>query len=190
MKKMLLAISSAAAFSSPLAIAAEEITNDNGLYLGANYGYLNIDSDDEFDDDNEAFQGLIGYRFNNYFAAEGGYIDFGNYGNNLAKASTDGYTFAIKGTLPINEQFGLYLKLGQLWWETDYKILGFDGSKDDEGLFYGAGLSFDITDNLVLNAEYIVYDLDLDADDVSDDMDDADFDKDLEHASVGLEYRF
>jgi hypothetical protein len=31
MKKMLLAISSAAAFSSPLAIAAEEITNDNGL---------------------------------------------------------------------------------------------------------------------------------------------------------------
>jgi|AZIJ01.1.fsa_nt_gi opacity protein-like surface antigen len=190
MKKTLLAITSAAAISSPAVLAADSMSNDHGLYLGANYGYLNADSDDDFDDDSDAYQGLIGYRFNQYFAAEGGYIDFDDYGNSLAKASTDGYTFALKGTLPLNEQFGLYVKVGQLWWETDYKVLGFDGSEEDEGLFYGAGVSFDITDNLVLNAEYIVYDLDLDADDISEDVEDNDFETDLEHASVGLEYRF
>lgn len=187
MKKQLLMIASIATFSSSVAIAGENKPDDHGLYLGAHYGYLKAESDDDFDDDSDAFQGLVGYRFNNYFAAEGGYIDFGNYGNNLAKASTDGYTFALKGMLPLTEQFGLYLKLGQLWWEADYDVLGFNGSEKDEGLFYGAGVSFDITDRLALNAEYVMYDLDLDASDVSDD---ADFDTDLDHLSLGLAYRF
>ena len=190
MRKAILFIAGAGVLSSSIAIADDTKTTDHGLYLGANYGYLRVESDDDFDDDSDATQGLVGYRFNNYLGIEGGYIDFGEYGSQLAKASTDGYTFAVKGMLPLTDHFGLYLKLGQLWWETDYNVLGFDGKDDDEGLFYGAGASFNITDNFVLNAEYIVYDIDLSADDVSGNINDANFETDLEHVSVGLEYRF
>ncbi|MFA7554994.1 MAG: porin family protein [Spongiibacteraceae bacterium] len=189
MKKILMLIAGATVASSSV-MAASEPTNESGVYLGANYGYLKVDSEDDFDDDKDAIQGLIGYRFNNYIAVEGSVIDFGSYGEKLAKASTDGYTFAVKGSLPLAERFGLYVKLGQLWSETDYKVAGFKGSDDDDALFYGGGASFNLTENLVLNAEYIVYDIDLNADKVSEDVDDTDFETDFEHASLGLEYRF
>ncbi|MDF1645300.1 MAG: porin family protein [Pseudomonadales bacterium] len=187
MKKLLLMITSAAAISSPAAMAYEPRSNDHGLYLGANYGYLKIESADDFDDDSDALQGVIGYRLNNYLAIEGSYIDFGDYGKNGAKASTDGYTVAVKGMFPFTEHFGVYVKLGQLWWETSYDILAFQGSTEDEGLFYGAGVSFGVTDSLLLNAEYVVYDHELEASNVTSS---SNFDTDLEHASVGLEYRF
>ncbi len=194
MKKLLIVIASAstltAAAISSKTIAQGGMSNDSGLYLGANYGYLKVDSEDDFDDDSDAVQGLLGYRFNNFFAIEGSVIDFGSYGTDLAEASTDGYTFALKGTLPLTESFGLYAKIGQLWWETDYEVAGFDGKEEDESLFYGAGVSFDVTENFIVNAQYVVYDADLDANDLEDDIDDVEFDKDLEHIALGLEYRF
>ncbi|MEF1211634.1 outer membrane beta-barrel protein, partial [Vibrio alginolyticus] len=81
----LISLFSLATFST-LSHAAD--SNDHGVYVGANYGYLKVDGQDDFDDDSDVIQGLVGYRFNPYLALEGGYIDFGSYGNNLANAET------------------------------------------------------------------------------------------------------
>tara|TARA_R110002051_G_scaffold53922_1_gene101189 strand:+ start:7302 stop:7442 length:141 start_codon:yes stop_codon:yes gene_type:complete len=46
--------------------------------MAANYGYLRVDGDEEFDNDKDAYQVFAGYGFNQYIAVEDGYIDFGN----------------------------------------------------------------------------------------------------------------
>ncbi|MCW8107452.1 porin family protein [Alteromonas ponticola] len=194
MKKTLTAIASLAALSSYNAFAQEQGTYDReyneGVYVGANYGWLRVDSDDEFDDDKDVWQGVVGYRFNQYFALEGGYINFGDYGNDITEASTDGFTTALKGSYPITEKFSIYGKLGQLWWETDYKLGDVKGKYDDESLFVGGGVAYEINPQFLITAEYTVYDADLDAEDAIEDIDDTNFDTDLKQASIGVEYRF
>lgn len=169
---------------------ADDLKNDvaeNGVYVGANYGYLKVDGDDEFDDDNDVLQGLVGYRFNKYLALEGSYIDFGHYGNNLSRAETDGYTAGLKVTLPITERVELYAKGGQLWYSTDYDVVGLSGNKDDEGVFAGAGVGFKVTDRFLINAEYTWYDAEINLDNVTNG---SDTETDFKQASIGVEYRF
>ena len=160
---------------------------ENGIYVGGNYGYLKVDGEDDFDDDNDVLQGIVGYRFNNYLALEGSYIDFGSYGNNLSSAETDGYTAGLKVILPIADRVELYAKGGQLWYSTDYNVVGFSGNKDDEGVFAGAGVAFKVTDRFLINAEYTWYDTEINLDNVSNG---SDTETDFKQASIGVEYRF
>lgn len=166
---------------------ASDGQKDSGFYAGANYGYLKIDGQDEFDDDNDVMQGLVGYRINPYVAVEGSYVDFGEYGSGVANAETDGYTAGLKLTAPVTDRVDLYAKGGQLWYTTDYDILSVSGSKDDEAVFAGAGVGFKVTDNFVINAEYTWYDVELDANAVADG---ADTETDFRQAMIGAEYRF
>ncbi|MCU7975052.1 porin family protein [Shewanella sp. SW36] len=160
---------------------------ENGIYVGANYGYLKVDGDDDFDDNSDVMQGLVGYKFNKYLALEGSYINFGDYGNGLANAETDGYTAALKVMFPIVDRVELYAKAGQLWYSTDYKVVGFSGNKDDEGVFAGAGVAFKVTDRFLINAEYTWYDAEINADNVANG---ANTETDFKQASLGVEYRF
>ncbi|GMA83472.1 porin family protein [Shewanella glacialipiscicola] len=160
---------------------------ENGIYVGANYGYLKVDGDDDFDDNSDVMQGLVGYKFNKYLALEGSYINFGDYGNGLANAETDGYTAAIKVMLPIADRVELYAKGGQLWYSTDYDVVGFSGNDDGEGVFAGAGVAFKVTDRFLINAEYTWYDADINVDNVANG---GKTDTDFNQASVGVEYRF
>ena len=192
MKKLittLTALTAVTAFNT-YAQSPDENLNESGIYVGGNYGYLRVEGEDEFDDDKDVWQGVLGYKFNSYIALEGSYIDFGDYGNNVAGASTDGYTAALKGIVPIVGGLSAYAKLGQLWSETDYRLAGATTTEDDESVFVGAGLSFAVTPQFLINAEYVVYDTELDADQVADDLEDTNFETDLKQASLGVEYRF
>lgn len=160
---------------------------ENGIYVGANYGYLKVDGDDDFDDNSDVMQGLVGYKFNKYLALEGSYINFGDYGNGLANAETDGYTAALKVMLPIADRVELYAKGGQLWYSTDYDVVGFSGNDDGEGVFAGAGVAFKVTDRFLINAEYTWYDADINVDSVANG---GKTDTDFNQASIGVEYRF
>lgn len=187
LKTKILTNLAALATLAPFAATAQSANiNEKGFYLGANYGYLRVEGEDDFDEDKDVLEAIAGYRFNQFFAFEGSFIDFGDYGNDLADASTDGYTAAIKGNLPVTDSFSVFLKVGQLWSETDYRALSFSQSVDDESLFVGGGLAFKLTSNVVINATYSVYDADMDFDDV----DDQNFETDFKQASVGIEYRF
>jgi OOP family OmpA-OmpF porin len=195
MKKTLTALAGIAALSSLTSFGAhaqsnDMTVNDSGFYVGGNYGYLRVEGEDDFDDDKDVWQGLLGYKFNDYVALEGSFIDFGDYGTDLAGGNTDGYTAAIKGILPLTDRFSLYAKAGQLWSETEYNLGGISRESDDESLFVGAGLSYAITANFLVNAEYTVYDAELDAEEAVDDIDDTNFETDLKQASIGVEYRF
>lgn len=192
MKKFMPIVASTVALTAfTTAANAEDMsTNDSGLYLGGNYGYLKVDNEDDFDDSNDMWQGVLGYRFNSFFALEGAYSDFGEYGNSISNAETTGYSAALKGTLPITDTVEIFAKAGQLWYETDYNVAGFNGSNDDEALFAGAGLNFNLSQNLLLSAQYTWYDVDLNADEAADSGSDTDFDTDFNQASLGLEYRF
>ena len=160
---------------------------ENGIYVGANYGYLKVDGDDDFDDNSDVMQGLVGYKFNKYLALEGSYINFGDYGNGLANAETDGYTAALKVMLPIADRVELYAKGGQLWYSTDYDVVGFSGNDDGEGVFAGAGVAFKVTDRFLINAEYTWYDAEINVDNVANG---GKTDTDFNQASIGVEYRF
>ena len=106
---------------------------------------------------------------------------------NLSSAETDGYTAGLKVTLPIAERIELYAKGGQLWYSTDYDVVGFSGNKDDEGVFAGAGVAFKVTDRFLINAEYTWYDAEINLDNVSNG---SDTETDFKQASIGVEYRF
>lgn len=195
MKKVMPVLASAAALTAfaSVAHAQDMSTHGSGLYIGGNYGYLKVDGDgddNDFDDNDDVWQGIVGYRFNPFFALEGGYTDFGHYGNSAANAETDGYSAALKGILPLTQNLEFFAKAGQIWYDTNYSIAGFDGDTDDEALFAGAGLNFKLSEQLLLNAQYTWYDTELNADDAADDLDDTDFDSKFNQASVGVEYRF
>jgi len=192
MKKTILAYAliSTGFLSSAALVQAEEYNPDSdasGIYVGGNYGYLRVDGDDEFDDDKGAYQLFVGYSLNEYIAAEGSYLDFGDYGNTLANAETDGYTLGLKLSLPVTNSIDIYARGGQLWYETDYSVLGVDGNEDDTGLFAGLGASYHLNKNLAVKVDYTVYDNDLNVDSVNSD---SDFSTDMKYASVGLEYKF
>ena len=192
MKNTLTALAGIAALTSFGSYAQQNdySVDESGFYVGGNYGYLRVEGEDDFDDDKDVWQGLLGYKFNEWVAVEGSFIDFGDYGNDIAGGDTDGYTAAIKGILPVTDRFSLYAKVGQLWSETEYNLSGISSDYDDESLFVGAGLSYAITKNFLVNAEYTVYDAELDADEAVDDIDDTNFETDLKQASIGVEYRF
>lgn len=185
MKKLLLTSCIATALLASTSAFAVE--NEAGLYVGGNYGYVKVDGDDDFDDDNDMKQAIIGLRLNPYIGLEGSYIDFGKYGSSAANASTDGYTAALKLTAPIADRIDLYAKGGQLWYDTDYEFAGVSGSEDDTAVFAGAGIGFKLAESLLLNVEYTWYDVDLDANQV---VNGANSDTDLRQASIGIEYRF
>jgi opacity protein-like surface antigen len=193
--KTLLSIATAASITSLVSFhsQAQEASFDvkeSGFYVGGNYGYLRIEGDDDFDEDNSVWQGLAGYQFNRWVAIEGSYIDFGDYGSEFIGAKTDGYTAALKGMIPLSERFTIYAKVGQLWSETEVTAGSLGQEFDDESLFAGAGLSYAITESLSINAEYSVYDTELDADEAFDDIDDVNFETDLKQATLGIVYRF
>lgn len=182
----LISLASFSAFSHADSFEKSDVA-ENGVYVGANYGYVKVDGDDDFDDNNDVIQGLVGYRFNQYLALEGGYINFGKYGSNLSNAETDGYTAGLKVTYPIVDRVELYAKGGQLWYSTDYEVLGFSGNQDNEGVFVGAGVAFKVTDRFLVNAEYTWYDAEINVGNITNG---ADTEADFKQASIGVEYRF
>jgi len=193
MKKTILAcvvISTGFLSSAVQAESYDPETDAAGIYVGGDYGYLRVDGDEEFDDDKDAYQIFAGYAVNKYVAVEGSYVDFGTYGNDLASAETDGYTLGLKLGLPVTNSIDVYVRGGQLWYETDYSVLGIDESEDDTGLFAGVGASYHIDKNWAVKVDYTLYDNDLDVDSASDDIDNADFSTDMKYASVGVVYKF
>jgi opacity protein-like surface antigen len=74
-----------------------------------------------------------------------------------------------------------------MWYTTNYNIADFGGNKDDEGVFAGAGVGFKVTDQFLINAEYMWYDVELKAENVTNG---ASTETDFNQVSLGVEYRF
>lgn len=113
-----------------------------------------------------------GYWFNDNFAIEGRYDDFGeaeeNYQDGTAtqtgKTSASAIGINVLAGVPVNEQFKLYAKIGVSFWDTDISATTYIPEIDTQFQFneefsgneftYGFGAEFKATDNLSIGAEY------------------------------------
>ena len=100
----------------------------------------------------------------------------------IPSASSDGFTLAGIGSIPIGDRFSLHARLGAVIWDAD-TIVRLGGSspititEGDSGTdaFYGIGFGVRLGEQWDLMADYERYNLD---------------DIDTDVFSVGLRYRF
>lgn len=134
------------------------------FYLGAGYGLYDINEDD-FDDDDSVWKVYTGFSFNQALGIELSWVDFNEVreaGNSL---DADGWGAAAVLSLPLSENFALYGKAGQFFWDSEARALGIPIDDDGDDPFFGAGAKFRLNDALDLRLEwerYDVADIDLD----------------------------
>jgi len=190
--KALLAVILPASMLTLSAPASAQGQSDAGWYIGAAYGMTSFDLDTtgitnpSVDDSDSGFKIYGGFQFNKHLGAEVGYVDFGKA---AVSGSISGIPFtgnidltamtvAAVGTLPLNESFALFGKVGLWTWDATASVsaLGSAGSADDSGTdaFFGAGLRYNLNKNFALTLELEMYD--------SDDS--------VTMTSVGVRYKF
>ena len=175
-----------AAVSGQAAVAAE-----SGGYIGLGVGLsqANIDggrisselqgsgltmtSIDE-DNDDIGYKLFGGYKFNKYFAVEGGYFNLGKFGftANTTPAGTftgsgkfQGLNLDAVGILPLSEKFSAFGRVGYIYTETKDTFSGTGAvtvtnpnpEKKEGNYKYGLGAQYDFTYNLGLRAEWERY---------------------------------
>ena len=136
--------------AATLGLPAAAQTANPGFYVGATVGQSKLkDGCSGCDDKDTAWRFLGGYQVNRNFSAELGYTNLGEYGGTKVNA----WELLGVGLFPINNQFGIYGKLGGQHSEAKSGV-----SETGNGLTYGAGLQFDLSRNLGLRGEWQRYD--------------------------------
>jgi OOP family OmpA-OmpF porin len=194
------AVALGVAASMPAAQAAQP-----GFYIGGFYGQSDKDSNiedyrvyaatriypspvvqltvesltDSLDTKDSAFGFLAGYRFNSYFAVEGGYIDLGSVSyrakahGNITGIPTDatlnfdsetaGLTVSALGVWPLSYRWEVYGRAGALFSSNDFSIYYVDVeqepkrarfSDNDVDFFAGIGTSFNFLEIYDVRLEF------------------------------------
>lgn len=168
--------------------ARADQSEDHGLYLGAAYGMVRVE-DSDFDDDNDFGQLFAGFQFLPFLGIEATYYDFGEYGNAFANADTEATSLAVTGRLPLTGVVAVYAAFGPVWWETDVNVGPFSGNYHGKDLRFGTGISFELSPNLDLRAQYDWIDVDLDDSDLTS-TSPGDFDSEMHTVSLGFKLQF
>lgn len=169
---------------------------------------LDVDSS-KLDDNDTGYKIQAGYKFNENFALEGGYVDLGrfSYSGDAVPAGniTDlhlgadvkayGFNIDAVGTLPLGAGFSVFAKAGLLLSYTEVTAsvnasgvggtANVDEDDDDWGAApsAGVGVAFDFNDTLSVRLEYQRFFALKTGGDDSDDLD-------ADLASIGLVARF
>lgn len=126
------------------------------------------------DDSDTGYKLQGGYRFNQFVAIEGGYVNLGKYtydgvatvpvATRQGSVKADGWNVAAVGSLPVSSSFALIGRLGVVASEAKYHCAGTgiacfdpDRSHRDTALNYGIGADWNFTGNWFARAEYEVY---------------------------------
>ena len=162
MKKSLLAIALMSTFS--YANAADV---DNTWYIGAGAGQSNYESVDAVshlgDDSDLAWNAVVGYQLNKYFAVEAGWQDLGTNDDThlwggldgAQSIDVDGFTLGLVGTLPLSEKWFLTGEAGAYQYHLAHQMNADKYvSATDTAPYFGAGVGYKITDSLEVSAKY------------------------------------
>jgi hypothetical protein len=171
------------------AVAQESDEVEKGFYLGAavtqarfddeNFSLDDIDND-AFDDEDNSWKVVGGFRFHENFAVEGSYIDFGEtsapllVGTGPFSAEAKGFSAFLVGMVPV-PYFDLYAKAGAARIDAETNGLPVNFDDDTTEFAYGAGAQWR-WQNLAVRAEYEKFDTDIIGD--------------LDLISVGATYTF
>lgn len=182
--------------ASFLAFPALAQSPDSGFYVGGHIGQAEAkDACDGIsgpgiscDDKDTAWRILGGYQFNRNLAIEGAYTDLGELTASAPGISGSAEANALEltgvGSFPLGNAFSVYGKAGIYRGEVDSRLSGFGGGNGDESntdFTFGAGVKFDMTQNVALRAEWQRYN-DMGGDNVRE--------TDVDVLSVGLQYKF
>ncbi len=161
----------AAVAASLLLLAGPAIVLADGFYVGASVGKASLNEDFDglvIDDSATSFRVVAGWRFNDYFALEGGYHNFGDFEQTLDIAgvpstvslSADGFTLGAAGGVPVSERFALTARAGMYFWNGTAEINNVSqATPEDSNLYLGAGVKFDVNEQIQLTADWTRYEL-------------------------------
>ncbi|MDE2598438.1 MAG: porin family protein [Rhodocyclaceae bacterium] len=97
----------------------------------------------------------IGGQFNQWLGAEIGYINVGKFDRNGGDTTAQGVNISLVGTVPVNNVFSVFGKVGTTYgWTKTEGAIAPTGKKDDFGLSYGAGLGFNLSPQTQLLVEW------------------------------------
>jgi len=163
MKLVVSAVAGALLFAAAPAFAA-----DNGIYLGASVGQAGVSIDTfegenfDFDADSTAFKAIAGWRFLDWLAVEGNYIDLGSGDDTIDgvkfESDVSGVSLSAVGFLPVGP-VDLFARIGAVNWDADFSVPGESFSDDGTDLTYGVGAQFRVW-SLSIRAEYEQFDVD------------------------------
>lgn len=137
---------------------------------------VNLDTQQDCDDKDEAYKLYAGWRPLKNFAFEGGYLDLGETtakgGQTNIDNQVDGWTASALVFIPGLERIGAFIKGGAYWYDQDVSgIVGLGGrvpvksEESDRAGFFGAGVRLPIGKNLQMSVEWERF-LDVGDDDV------------------------
>lgn len=124
------------------------------------------------DEDSTGWKVFAGWRFNQYLAIEGGYVDLGRAnlqytspalaGDINVKATDTAWTLAAVGTFPVGHNFSLLGKLGVAFHYTKTSATvnvpgasaGETESDHRAGFLWGLGAAYDFNPNFGVRLEY------------------------------------
>jgi OmpA-OmpF porin, OOP family len=146
-----------------------------GAFIGGGLGIGTINlsaegeaaTDPSYDDSSLTLAAQGGYRFNRWFALEGGVAGAANDGDSsFNESSFGGLTAFAVGLVPVGERVDLFARLG---FHSSSSETGFSGDEDESGAAYGAGLQVNLGSggNFGIRTEYTTYRCDNLFDDVS-----------------------
>jgi len=167
-QKVYLSTVCAALFSMSLAPAAMAM-EDNGFTVSADYGrteakkYCQNIADCHNTDKGPKI--AVGYDFNKMFGVELGYTSFGtlfdsNDSSLRLSQKSNAITLSVLGTLPINEMFGVYGRVGYARYDTNNSGAIAGVPVDDETgntPMWGGGVKFTLNEQFALRLEYQNY---------------------------------
>jgi OmpA-OmpF porin, OOP family len=175
------------------------LSQDVGFYAGFNFGESKADDVDctgttVCDDKDIAFSIFGGYQFNRNFGIELGYVDLGRVSFSVPRFAgpvairfeSTGLEVSGVGTMPINQQFSFYGKLGLFLWDLDVRATGPGGtaalSEDGTDLTFALGAGYRLMKDVALHVQWQRYN------DIGDGFTTGKSDIDL--IGVGLLFRF
>lgn len=129
-------------------IASPAIAGDG--YLGVNVGQNKIDVSSV--KESTAFGILGGYAYNENLAAEVAYIDLGSAERNFSTSKLTGNVISIAavGSLPLNNDFSVFAKLGYA--QSKIEVPGISETKSD--LTYGIGAQYNASKTVGIRLGY------------------------------------
>ena len=162
------------------ALFAHSAVAQSDFYVSGAIGNTNADialgglNRAEDDDSFFAFGG--GYEFNDNFAVEVAYQDFGTRSGQTdcppgfaclivplrTEADVAAFSVSLVGSFPISDELDGYGKLGLTSWDVEFDSISSAFDESGEDLHYAVGLRWSFEDQWNVFAEYTQVDLDLD----------------------------
>ena len=123
----------------------------NTFYAGVDGGSTKID---DFGSDKGSYGAFLGYNFHENFAAEIGARRLGSWDIGPVGVDANQYAASIIGTLPLQNNFNVFGRLGYNKVEAKAEYQGFSADADDSGVLYGVGVGYQFTPTISGRVEF------------------------------------